>query len=393
MGDLWTIYRTDAVVQACRAVLLSRLLSEGIEFVDPKAGAVDAEFAERVQRLYVPFARDVIDALCVQGFAAFLVDARAGAPTVVPSEVCAYSVRVDATTLRRQMLMMMPNSDEANRKAMFVVENLPSREGVPQSPMASFRRTYAFRGMVELNTATADYSAARPMIYTSMDSDQAFDRRHVYRNAIDTNIDARSMLSHMNLPEVCDTTVADVHRRAYDTMVHMNEMQRDAHAKQVTSNHQAQLAADLNGGRLDPRSVRLDPQTGLPVFDANMMQRPGDAYNVFTLPVDAKVQATIAPTSRGDLVAILKHSAEMACIVMGVPAAEIGMHASARVATEAQISGGVLQTTLARLHFTLQRCMLDVYTALYGARPGMRVVFPAFLKSQRMLQSVAEETT
>ena len=381
LAELWTVFRTDAVVQACRGVLLSRLLSGGIEYVDPKSGSKpDAEFADRVQRLFVPFARDIIDAICVQGFAAFVVDARTGTPNAVPPNVCSYSVVLDVNTFRRQLTMTAPNSDAPSRKAMFVVDNMPDRGGAVQSPMASYRRTHAFRGMVELNTATADYSAARPMIYTSMDSDKAFDRRHVYRNAIDTSVDARNMLAHLNLPDTCDTSVADVHRRAYETMVSMNDIQSGAHAKQIAAQQQAQLAEDLNGGRLDPRSVRLDPHTGLPVFDASMMQRPGDAYNVFTLPVDAKVQATVAPTSRRDLVAIFTHSAEMACIVMGVPAVCIGMRGATRVATEAEASSSALDTTLSRLNFILQRCLLDVYVALYGARPGLQVLLPAYSK-------------
>ena len=120
--------------------------------------------------------------------------------------------------------------------------------------------------------------------------------------------------------------------------------------------------------------------TGLPVFDASMMQRPGDAYNVFTLPVDAKVQATIAPTSRHDLVAILTHSAEMACIVMGVPGACIGMRGVIRAATEAEASSNALDTTLARLNFIREQSLRDVYVALYGAKAGLKVVLPAYAK-------------
>ena len=263
LKELWVVYRTDVVVQACRAVLLSRLLSGGIQFADPEGGTVpDAEFADRVQRLFVPFARDIIDSIIVQGFAAFIVDARTGAPNAVPPNVCSYSVRMDATTFRRYMTMTQSGADEPNSNAMFVVDNMPGQDGAVMSCMAAYRRTHAFRGMVELNTATADYSAARPMIYTSMDSDKAFDRRHVYRNAMDTSIDARNMLAHLNLPDACDNSVADVHRRAYETMVSVNDLQSGAHAKHLAAQQQAQLAEDLNGGRLDPRSVRLDPHTG-----------------------------------------------------------------------------------------------------------------------------------
>ena len=67
---------------------------------------------------------------------------------------------------------------------MSIVESWPSVDGQIVSAVASFRRTHSFKGMVELNTAIADYTAARPLIYTTMDSDKAFDQRHVYREML-----------------------------------------------------------------------------------------------------------------------------------------------------------------------------------------------------------------
>ena len=261
LRELWTVFHTDVVIQACRAVIVSRLLSGGLAFVNPTSRKVpDREFTERVQREFVPFARDVVDALLVQGFAAFLVDSRAGIPTVVPPDVCSYAVKMHATTLRRSLLMTRPGASKPDPKALFVVENMPYRDGIPHSPLASYRRTHAFRGMVELNTATADYSAARPMIYTTTDSDKAFDRKYVYRNAMDTAIDARAMVEHLGIDPGLDTTVQDVHKQAYDLMLGINSAVSRTNADheramRTAGDHQAQLAADLNRGRLDPRSV------------------------------------------------------------------------------------------------------------------------------------------
>ena len=342
----------------------------------------DREFKERVEREFIPFARDIVDALYVQGFAAFLVDNRAALPYAVPPDICTYGIRVHSASMRRSFLMFRPGLIEPERKAMFVVENWPSRDGMPRSPVAAYRRTHAFRGMVELNTATADYSAARPMLYTSVDSDKAFDKRHVYRNGLDASIDASGMLTHLR--EVTgehDEAVQDVHRRAHEMLIGINSASLDNHAKherslRVASDQQSQLVADLNGGRLDPRSVRLDPGTGLPVFDSALAQRPGDAYNVFPLPVDAKVQATVVPVSRSDLVSIFNNASQMACIAMGVPSSEIGMADGQRFAPDAQLSGGVLQNTLSRFRTVLSRCLVDVYTALYGEHPGLQARAP-----------------
>lgn len=254
------------------------MLSGGIVFVDPGSGKVaDAAFLRRVQREFVPFAKDVIDHICVQGFACFMVDVRTGTPYVIPPNVTQYAVKLSGVSLRRSMAMTRQGQPVPEKKAMFLVDNYPDARGVPHSPIASYRRTHAFRGMVEVNTSTADYSAARPMVYTSVDSDKAFDRRHVYRNALDAGIDASAVLAHVDNAGDCDNSVRDVHRRANELLTGLNDANDANHARAMSKagGQQEQLVADLNKGLLDPRSVRLDPVTGLPVFDSSMLQRPG----------------------------------------------------------------------------------------------------------------------
>lgn len=177
----------------------------------------------------------------------------------------------------------------------------------------------------------------------------------------------------------------DIHKSAYDLMAGINTavLKTNAeHERNVrgASEQQAQLAADLNRGKLDPRSVRLDPGTGLPVFDSALLQQPGDAYNNFPLPADARHIATVIPHSRTDLVGIFDNAAVMACVAMGVPGSEVGVNVGGgkRLAVDAQLSDGMLRNTLTKMKCTLTRCLLDVYTALYGKQQGLTVVFPSF---------------
>lgn len=338
-------------------MVINRLLGGGVAYVDPVGGKVaDEEFAKRVHREFVPFVRDVIDNIYVQGFACFVVDARNGTPHVVPPNACQYAVKMSGRNFKRSMTMTRTGKDVPERRAMFVVDNFPDTNGVPHSAMSSFRRTHAFRGMVEVNTSIADYSAARPMIYTSMDSDKAFDRRHVYRNALDASIEASGLV--MGAEPGCDTSVVEVHQRAHDLLLGLNASNHAAHdrSSQNAGRQQQQLANDLNHGLLDPRSVRLDPSTGLPVFDSSMLQQPGDAYNIMPLPIDAKVQATATPHSRPDLVNIIENAATTACVVMGVPGSEIGLSTGRRLAVDAELSEGVLQNTLAKFKYICSRC-------------------------------------
>ena len=154
---------------------------------------------------------------------------------------------------------MFRGGDEPDTRAMFIVESWPNSAGNPISPTGSFRRSHAFRGMVELNTATADYGSARPVLYTSMDSDKAFDKRHVYRSALDAGMGARALIQHIHRTEDMDLpAMDDANERARALLTGMNDLGREgaaSHEKalRTAAEQQQQLAKDLNRGRLDPR--------------------------------------------------------------------------------------------------------------------------------------------
>lgn len=157
LRELWTVFRSETTLQAWRQVIVSRMLSGGIAYVDGKGGAlVDEEFYEHVQRHFVSFARDVVDALCVQGFVAFTLDAKGNTPIVVPPGAGQYWVRTDPKTYLRTMHMVDAKSTELNARVLFFIENWPV-DSLPFSPVASYRRMYGFKSMVELNTAAADF--------------------------------------------------------------------------------------------------------------------------------------------------------------------------------------------------------------------------------------------
>lgn len=381
LAELWAVYRTDVALQACRGIILSRLLGGGILFSDTARGHVpDAEFVARVQREFVPFARDVLDSVLVQGFAAFHVDARRGVPVCVPPGAVSLGVGLEPRLFRRRMGLFRDGCTDPDPRTMFVVDNWPSLSGAPASPVASFRRAHAFRGMVELNTAVADYSAARPLLYTTMDSTKAFDRRHIYRTwdniaggvatvnpAFSAGVDMAGGFSAGGAGRL---GVSAVDMLAGMNETHVSSIRGDENAIRNAAQQQQMLAADLNAGRLDPRSVRLDPLSGLPVFDAALAQRREDAYNVVPLPVDSKVEAQVSPTSRSDLVGIMEHTMLCACLAMGIPLNVVGVHN--KVATTSQ-DDEVMRATITRLGGVLTTCLADVYTALYGTRTGLQV--------------------
>jgi hypothetical protein len=153
LRELWAVFRTDSAIRACRRAgraargapprrrsdhprcrdaLQSRLLSGGILYCDRDTQEEpDTEFQDRVSREFVPFARDVLDALIVQGFAAFFVDAKRGAPVCVPPDAAAFAVTLDPKFFRQRIGLFREGSATPEPSAMFAVENWPGTKTPP----------------------------------------------------------------------------------------------------------------------------------------------------------------------------------------------------------------------------------------------------------------------
>ena len=294
LRELWTVFRSETTLQACRQVIVSRLLSGGIAYVDERGAAlVDPEFYEHVQRHFVSFARDLVECLCVQGFVAFVLDAKTNVPIVVPPGAGKYWLRVDPKTYARTMVMVDAVTSEVNSRVLFYVENWPV-DGLPVSPVASYRRVYGFKSMVELNTAAADYHAARPVVLTTMDTRHAFDPQWVYDDATTMPLD--------RIPKYYGNLVGEFGEKQYTynpnrtigdyqgnigqegpntwlghdperSMIRQRAEAAIEHASilnqaSAASEYSERLANDLNAGRINSKDVRIDPYTGLPVYDA-----------------------------------------------------------------------------------------------------------------------------
>lgn len=264
------------------------------------------------------------------------------------------------------------------------------------SPVASYRRMYGFKSMVELNTATADYHAARPIILTSMNSRHVFDPQWVYdptafpvdkvpKDYMNIDVDKER---HFTTRLEDDLRIGNrwsqmgddrslVRQRAEAVLEHSRLMNEASAA----SEYHEKLANDLNSGRLKAKDVRIDPYTGLPVFGAMPGQLKEEIReNVLQMPIDARVLAQVTPSSRTDLVPILEHATRQACICMGVPPSGLGVGGT-HTALEAAASEGVLKSTLQRFRRSVTRCLLDVYAGLYGKRENLTVFFPSLLNT------------
>lgn len=401
--ELWTVFRSETTLQACRQVIVSRLLSGGIAYADERGGElVNEDFYDHVQRHFVPFARDVVDALCVQGFAAFTLDAKSSIPISVPPGVGQYWVRVDPKSYARTLIMEDMRTARVNTRVLFFVENWPI-EGCLVSPVASYRRMYGFKSMVEMNVATADFHAARPIIFATSDSSHAFNPHWIYNDPIGMAVD-KNPSEYKNqkydgdnenfqrfprrVKDGGDNVASNVTWDGYDhrSLIRQRAEAALQHSRILNeansaSEYHEKLAEDLNSGRLHSKDVRIDPSTGLPVFHVSMRDlRMEVKDNVIQMPMDSKILAEVKPSSRTDLVPILEHSTRQACICMGVPPSGLGVGGT-HTTLEAAASEGVLKSTLQRFRRSVTRCLLDVYVGLHGKKDNLSVFFPSLLNT------------
>lgn len=375
LDRLWTVFDTDATIRACRSAIEARLLGEGVAYVDRMyKSVVDVEFNALVQREYVRFARDVLDNVLVQGFACFFIDKRGHYPYVCPRNAGMYVIGVDKHR-KRTLSFVQNGGTEPDRSAFFIIDEWPDTDGGVRSAVAACQRVSGFRMMVELNTSIADYARARPVVYTETTSQHmAGGANLVFPDMRSARMQAEAQAFSMDGASLA----ADVHRAR--AMIDDASTTMQDRMLSRASDHQQMLARSLNLGVLDGRDVRIDPLTGLPVFDAENRGAKEFAKRVIPLPIDAKASNAPRPESRGDLVNVLKFCSEQICIVVGVSPASIGVDVG-RLKSDYQQSEAMTWTTVMRFKRILASALTDVYVGLFGPKDDLMVTFPSLMQS------------
>ena len=291
IGALWIAYRTDPIAQGCRNAVISRLLSGGILFTKRDYSSLpDDAFNSYVNSAFVSFAKAVIDSLYVQGFAAYVVDIETKVPRCIPFTRADVRVRVDPVTFETCLGVFRDGEDEPDANVYFIVESFPDEYGSLSSAMTTYYAHRVFKDMVMRTTAEAESVRCRPPIYTTTESDRAFEERR---------------LAHIG--EV-DGLRASITR---DNALIRNRIISDTHAQQE------RLTEMLNLARVDTSdpAYRSDPLTGLRNYDADLANKYSP---IIPLPADARVATVPMPTSRADFVSVCQHIDHLASICFGV---------------------------------------------------------------------------
>ena len=392
LANLWKLFRSDVSLYACRSLLQNRLLGFGVMFTNTVSKQMPSQmFYEHVQSYYVQFCKDFLDSLWVQGIVPYTIVPGSRTtnglpyPRVLPPG--RYLLETKEDTYYRTRYRTRPNSDihgdsEQRHKVFFFVDNdVDTSSNRVMSALSNVFRLHMFSEMIERNTSFAESVRSRPPVITRNKTDATFDERDIAAGGVDG-------LRAQN---------------ASRTMQLRNRVNVEQYRQQQ------KLANLLNSGRVDTASTewqeRVDPVTGLPVFDAGAP----DVYvpDLVPLPMDAEPVRVELPQSRSDLVAIQKHVVNQTCMAMGVPPLALTGGSSGTQATSgnAQLTDNVINFTLMRLRFALAKVLTDVYklcharTARVGEkRPAVSVdgnigvIFPSLQRPETIRTLHAEGT-
>lgn len=367
VSALFIAYKTDIVAQACRNAIISRLLSGGILYTKSDYSSLpDDTFNDFVNSKFVDFSKAVIDNLYVMGFCAYTIDPVASAPRVVPYTRADIRVRVDPITFETQLAFFREDDDNPAADVFFIVDNFPDEYGSLHSAMVCYYETRIFKDMLWRTTAEAESVRSRPPIYTTTETDRAFEDRR---------------LAHVG--EV-DGLRASITR---DNMLLRNRVIGDAHAQQE------RIAEILNASRVDTGdpSYRSDPITGLRNFDADLAQKYSP---IIPLPADARIAAAPMATARADFVSVNEYLNNLASIAFGVNLEAVGTVGTNRSGDSLAASNTVTTSTVNRFKNILTGPLIDIYKMVWGAQEegssepavdDITVMFPSVVSTSTML--------
>lgn len=306
----------------------------------------------------------MIDAIYVQGFAAYTMNKKTSVPSVVPFGAGGYMMRLN-DDFRVELAYFDLGASEPSKEVFFSVDRMPDLSGTPRSAMVAYFRARTFKDEIERTVSMAETLRSRPPLYTTTETKKTFTQQNVYESSLPTREGrAANMLSE----ELARANLLARNRLVMEAYGAQDELVRALNARGV----------DTSAGSW------VDPSTGLPSFRD---REPDEVVYcpIVPLPADSVVAHSPAAQSRGDLVAIQEHTARLACMVMGVPPFSVGLTtASFHTNATTNTLAGMLHMTTNRFRHLLTIVLLDIYDVLYDGRSKITVVFPATQDFGRM---------
>lgn len=364
--QIYTLYRRDPAVYVCRELLLTSLLSNGIEIGKPGGQATITEkFQEIVERYWMPFARDLLDNFFMFGFAPWLtvgrpVQARVEGTkrrkkrknlsemVIVPIVPVfgTYDIEMVVDNEYSQQLEFVPrhavgssvNPRDERVSILVNTDGTPSMlDGSHRSLVATLLPKYRIMQQLMRGTLKADHVRSQPALITQDAPDKA---------------------------RLNDTMDEEPFGDPEDLMAELQEKRYRRAATDVNVLNEKRRLASANNRSA---SAMLDPFAGTGGETLGLAQSYQN--NLFHLPDGTQVaHQPPLPQIRSDLMEMERERTGVVCACFGIPQSLLMSGQSRKPGSSGGSSDNdvrQLMRTIGSVSATLTRALTEVYKSIY----------------------------
>jgi hypothetical protein len=315
------------------------------------------EFSQHVSDHLVPFARQALNDILVQGFCAYgikpprLGKSKFHVPFIISRSLLELSMVVDHGQDR---LQCRPKEDAKISKIKLFIDEMPESDGTLNSRVAGVSKTISYLEELEKHDIQSFAIRSSPPVLTKTKTDNAFDSRDVLGGGVD------GLMA----------------QDASDNMRTRNMINVDQYKQQ------ADLIKTLNREKIDSSDTfwkkHVDPTKMTYLSESLRSGVEGYVPRFIPLPADADVAAFNFANERKDYVQLQKFCKSQICTGLGVPEAFVdGSQTSGGAASAiAKNMDEIVRVSLTPLRSALGRLMLEVFHGCYGNSNSVQCLFP-----------------
>ena len=358
--QIYELYKRDPIVFMCRQLLVSAMLSNGLEVTKSGGGEMTHDFKRILDRFWVPFARDLVDHFFMFGFAPWLKvtkpvpkslsrgsgykrKARMIEVPIIPP-FGSYTVDSYMDKNYVQGLRFVPtrglscgHQERTDDRVTILVasDGMPGvRDGHHRSLVATLLPKYRIMQKLFRSTITADHIRSNPPLVT--------------QDAVDKSGFGDTM--HEEPFGDPAETLNEAEEKRY----------RKSKADMKAFQDQQRIATRLNRGVTPAMSDPFSPDSG------EMTLKQAYENNLFHLPdgVQVATQPTM-PSLRNDLMDIERERSNVVCGCFGVPMSIVLSGRTGHNVGANEVEFRQLMRTIDSVSSNLLRALNEVYEELY----------------------------
>jgi hypothetical protein len=323
-------------------------------------------FERHVANFLVPFAKQALESLLVQGFCAYSIKPPRAEKTdfAVPFVFSRASYETVLTVERGEdKLRCRGARDQKTGKLNLFTFDSPDIDGTLTSRAAVVSQTISYLEEIEKHDIQSFAIRSRPPVLTTTKTDHAFDSRNVIGGAIE-GLAAQD---------------------ASDNMTTRNAINIDQYKQQ------ADLIKTLNIQQIDSSEVfwkrHTDPTKNTYLSESIREGVDGYVPRFIPLPNDADVAKMDFATERKDYVQLQKLCKMHICTGLGVPEGFIdGQSTGGNSVASARNMDEFVRISLMPLRSALSRLLLEVFENCYGNSLEVECIFPGTQNIDKLME-------